>query len=77
MIVWQAGKMAALGIAIGLAASALLGKFVESQLSGVRASNPAVLACGAALLAVVAAFAALAPGWRASKIEPVVALKYE
>jgi ABC-type lipoprotein release transport system permease subunit len=42
-----------------------------------KAADPAVFAGGAALLAVVAAAAALAPGWRASKIEPVVALKYE
>jgi ABC-type antimicrobial peptide transport system permease subunit len=32
---------------------------------------------GAALLALVTVAAALVPGWRASKIEPVVALKYE
>jgi ABC-type lipoprotein release transport system permease subunit len=50
---------------------------VESQLFGVKGADPAVLALAAAVLALVALLAALAPGWRASRISPVVALKYE
>ena len=77
MIVVEAGRMAGAGIAIGLVAAFGVSRLVESQLYGVKAEDPAVFACGAALLAVVAVAAALVPGWRASKIEPVVALKYE
>ena len=77
MIVLEAGRMAGAGIAIGLIAAYGVSRYVESQLYGMKAADPAVFAGGAALLAVVAAAAALAPGWRASKIEPVVALKYE
>jgi len=77
MIVVEAGRMAGAGIAIGLAAAFGVSRLVESQLYGVKAADPAVFAGGAAFLAVVAVAAALVPGWRASKIEPVVALKYE
>jgi predicted permease len=77
LILWEAGHMAALGIAIGLAAALALSRMVESQLFGVKGADPAVLALAAAVLALVALLAALAPGWRASRISPVVALKYE
>jgi predicted permease len=77
MILWEAGRMAGVGIAIGLIAAFLVSRYVESQLYGMKAADPAVFAAGAAVLAFVAVAAALVPGWRASKIEPVVALKYE
>jgi predicted permease len=77
MILVEAGRMAAVGIAIGLIAAFLVSRYVESQLFGMKASDPAIFAAGAVVLAAVALAAALLPGWRASKIEPVVALKYE
>jgi predicted permease len=77
MILAEAGRMAGIGIAIGLIAAFAASRYVESQLYGMRAADPAVFAGGAALLVAVAVAAALVPGWRASKIEPVVALKYE
>jgi len=77
MILAEAGRMAGAGIAIGLIAAVLVSRYVESQLYGMKAADPAVFAGGAALLAIVALAAALVRGWRASKIEPVVALKYE
>jgi len=77
MILWEAARMAGVGIAIGLVAAFLVSRYVESQLYGMKAADPAVFTAGAALLALVAVAAALVPGWRASRIEPVVALKYE
>jgi predicted permease len=77
MILWEAGRMAGVGIAIGLIAAFLVSRYVESQLYGMKAADPAVFTAGAALLALVAVAAALVPGWRASRIQPVVALKYE
>ena len=77
MILVEAGRMAGLGIAIGLIAAVLVSRYVESQLYGMKAADPMVFAAGAALLALVAAAAALVPGWRASRIQPIVALKYE
>jgi predicted permease len=77
MILLEAGRMAGAGIVIGLIAALAVSRYVESQLFGMNASDPTVFAAGAVLLAIVAVAAALVPGWRASKIEPVVALKYE
>ncbi len=77
MILLEAGRMAGAGVAIGLVAAFLVGRYVESQLYGMKADDPAVFGAGAVVLVVVAVAAALVPGWRASKIEPVVALKYE
>jgi ABC-type antimicrobial peptide transport system permease subunit len=77
MILVEAGRMAGAGIVIGLIAAFAVSHYVESQLYGMKAADPTVFAIGAVLLAVVAVAAALVPGWRASRIEPVVALKYE
>jgi ABC-type antimicrobial peptide transport system permease subunit len=76
MVVLEAARLALAGIAIGAAALAL-SRLVESQLFGVKAADPVILACAAALLALVALGAALAPGLRAARIDPMSALKYE
>ena len=77
MVVWEAGRMAGAGIAIGLAIAWGLTRLVQSQLYGVKAADPLVFCGAAAVLAMVALFAAFLPAWRASKIEPISALKYE
>jgi predicted permease len=77
MILLEAGRMAALGIVIGLAAAFALSRLVASQLFGVEPADPAVFAAAAAGLALVALAAALVPAWRAARIQPVQALKFE
>jgi predicted permease len=77
MVLADAGRMALAGIAIGLAGAAALSRLVESQLFGVRGADPAILALASALLVAVAALAAALPALRASRINPVSALKYE
>ncbi len=77
MILWEAGRMAGAGIAIGLVAAIALSRLLESQLFGVQAADPAILAAAALLLAAIALVAAFVPGWRASRIDPISALKYE
>ncbi|MBZ5724479.1 MAG: ABC transporter permease [Acidobacteriia bacterium] len=77
MILLEAGRMAGAGIAIGVAAALAIGRLLESQLFGIQAANPSILAAAALLLAAVALVAALVPGWRASRIDPISALKYE
>ena len=62
---------------LGLIAAVLVSRYMESQLYGMKAPDPAVFTTGAALLAFVAVAAALVHGWRASRFQPVVALKYE
>jgi predicted permease len=77
MVVLEAARLALAGIAIGSAAALALSRLVESQLFGVEAADPLILIGAAALLAFVALGAALAPGFRAARIDPVSALKYE
>jgi predicted permease len=77
MVLWDAGRLAAAGIVIGLACAWALSRYVESQLYGIKPADPAIFSAAAVVLAVVAIAAALAPGWRASRIDPVRALKYE
>ncbi|HUE05109.1 MAG TPA: ABC transporter permease [Bryobacteraceae bacterium] len=77
MVVLEAARLALVGIAIGSAVALAVSRLVESQLFGVEAANPVILTCAAALLALVALGAAMMPGVRAARINPVAALKYE
>jgi predicted permease len=77
LILKEAGGVVLTGIGIGLAGAIALSRVVQTQLFGISAGDPAVLAGSAGILVVVALIAALLPGWRASRIDPVRALKYE
>ena len=77
MIVGDGMKLALLGLAIGLTASLLLMKYLESQLYGVKARDPLTFIGVAAGLALVALAACYFPARRATKVDPLVALRYE
>ena len=77
MVLGEAFRMAGVGIAIGLGAAFVLSRYIESQLFGVKPADPAIYAAAAVVLAAVALAAAFIPGWRASRVDPVTALKYE
>lgn len=62
------------GLLLGVFGTLALGRFIESQLYGVSSMDPAVLAAVAGVLAAVATLACLVPAWRATRIDPVVAL---
>ena len=62
------------GFALGFGGALALRKSLESQLFGVSAGDPTVLAAVAALLAAVALVACLLPARRATRIDPIVAL---
>jgi predicted permease len=66
--------LVAVGLGIGLAGAAGASHLIRSLLSNVEPMNPLVYASVAVLFAGVAALACLLPSWRASRIDPVVAL---
>ena len=68
-------RMAAVSAAIGLAAAVLLTRSVSALLYGVNAADPATFAAMAALLMVVALAGCYVPARRATRVNPIVALK--
>jgi ABC-type antimicrobial peptide transport system permease subunit len=66
-----------IGVAAGLAVAAATGSYVESQLFGVKAADVPVFAGSAVVMLVAALGAAFLPAWRASRIDPMRALRYE
>ena len=65
------------GLVLGLAASIAAVKLIESMLYKTRTLDPAIFAAVAATLLAVAALACLIPAWRASRIDPMQALRTE
>ncbi|MGJ5816629.1 hypothetical protein [Paludibaculum fermentans] len=64
-------------MAIALPCVAALGRLVESQLFGVKATDPRTIGLSALLLATAALDAAMVPAYRASTVNPVEALRLE
>jgi predicted permease len=65
------------GLVLGLAASAGAVRLIQSMLFGTRPLDPSIFAAVAATLLIVAALACLFPAWRASRIDPMQALRTE
>jgi len=74
-VLGQGMRLAAIGIALGLVGAVLLGRLLSSQLFGVGAVEPIVLLGTAALLACVAVIACGLPALRATRVDPMVALR--
>lgn len=77
MICAENGLIAAVGCAVGLGASFAASKTIESFLYGVSARDPWLFAASAILLLGIAAGASLIPAVKASKIDPLEAIRYE
>ncbi len=70
-------KMVLVGVAIGIAAAIVLTRFMSSLLFGISATDPGVFV-GVSILLIAAAFvAAYVPARRASRTDPLMALRYE
>ena len=77
MIVRETGWMVAGGLLAGLIAAYFLTKIIASKLFGVAPADPGVLVAAVATLGGIALLAALVPAWRAARIDPANALRYE
>jgi len=77
MVLREIVRISAAGLGIGLVAAFAIGKLIESQLFGVKASNPLVFLAAAVLLSTVAFLAGWLPARRAAGVDPMVALRYE
>ncbi len=77
LVIRRCLTLAGVGVGIGLALSAGVGVILESQLYGVSGIDPVTFIGVAMLLLVVALLAGYLPALRATKIDPMVALRYE
>jgi predicted permease len=75
MVLREGAKMALAGVAIGLAAALGLTRLLTSMLFGISAHDPVTMAGVVSLLTFVALAACYIPAWRATRIDPMVALK--
>jgi putative ABC transport system permease protein len=70
-------KVTALGVVVGIGGSLLIAKSLGALLFGVRPGDPVTLGATAVVLLIVAAIACFLPAWRATRVDPVVALRTE
>jgi ABC-type antimicrobial peptide transport system permease subunit len=77
MVLSQVVILAVAGLAIGLGVAWQTGTYVASFLYGVKPTDSFVMAGSALVLATAAIAAGFGPAWRASRIDPMVALRHE
>jgi putative ABC transport system permease protein len=77
MVLRRAAKLLAIGACIGIAGALLSGRLISGLLFGVQATDPLAIAGAVVLLSASALLAAAVPALRATRIEPVTALRYE
>jgi ABC-type antimicrobial peptide transport system permease subunit len=66
-----------IGIAVGVPAALAGTRLIRKMLFGLGFADPVVIVSAAALLAIVSVFAGFLPAHRASRVDPMVALRYE
>ena len=77
LVVKDAAGVIAIGAGIGLAFAIVLGRLLGSMLFGVRPMDPATFAGVALVLTVTAAASTVGPIWRATRVDPILALRQE
>lgn len=77
LVVSQGVVLAAMGVLAGVATGMALSRLLTNFLFGVRVADPGALAAAVLLLAAVAAAASYVPGRRATRVDPMIALRFE
>jgi ABC-type antimicrobial peptide transport system permease subunit len=77
LVVWQGMRLALIGVVVGIAAASGLTRLISSFLFGVKPWGPMVFIAVPLLLTAVALLAVWLPAARASKVDPMQALRAE
>jgi predicted permease len=81
VVIWMVMRevllLLGIGLAVGVPAAMALGQYVAAQLYGIKPHDPAIAGGTMALLIIVSAAAGLIPAQRASRIDPILALRHE
>ena len=77
MIIRQVLALLSLGIAIGIPAAWAVSRFVSSMLFGMKATDIRTIIAATATLTAAGLVAGFLPAFRASRVDPMVALRYE
>ena len=81
IVIWMVMRevllLLAIGLAVGVPAAMALGQYVSTQLYGIKPHDPAIATWTVVLLTIVSAAAGLIPAQRASRIDPILALRHE
>jgi predicted permease len=77
MVLRETLLLVLLGIAVGVPAAIGAGRLISSQLFGLSAADPLTLMVATAVLTAVAVLAGLLPARKASRVNPLIALRYE
>jgi putative ABC transport system permease protein len=77
IVVGEGLRLALVGVGIGLLAALILTRVLQGFLFGISASDPLTFTCVAVLLTFVGIAAAFFPARRATRVDPIVALRYE
>jgi len=77
MVVFEGMKPVIFGVALGIAGAFALGRLLASLVFSVRPTDPITFFAAAALLAIISLFACVIPAYRATRVDPIAALRYE
>jgi ABC-type antimicrobial peptide transport system permease subunit len=77
LVVGESMLLVGLGVAVGVTISLGVSRFVEALLFGLAANDSTTMMLAAGLMIVITAIAGFLPARRASRVDPMVALRYE
>jgi len=77
LVIRESMMLVAIGLAAGLAIAVATGRFLSALLFGLPSKDPATMAIAVAVMTTVCTLAAYLPARRASRVDPITALRHE